>query len=74
MSVYVAGRDSRWKSSIYKSIIQQAESWRYMWQQPWACTASWEYPGEKTLGCYHDTYLKIDVLFLEDTSETFWNT
>ena len=31
----------------------------------------WDTMDEKTLGCYHDTYLKTDVLLLTDVFETF---
>ena len=29
---------------------------------------------KKTVGCYHDTYLKTDLLLLADVLETFRNT
>ena len=34
----------------------------------------WNTMEEKTLGCYHDTYLQTDVLLLTDVFETFQNT
>ena len=34
----------------------------------------WNIMEKKTLGCYHDTYLKSDLLLLADVFETFWNT
>ena len=34
----------------------------------------WNIMEKKTLGCYHYTYLKIDVLLLADVLETFRNT
>ena len=34
----------------------------------------WNIMEKKTLGCYHDTYLKTDVLLLADVFETFENT
>ena len=33
----------------------------------------WNIMQKKTLGCYHDTYLKADVLLLADVFETFRN-
>ena len=29
---------------------------------------------KKALGCYHNTYLKADILMLVDVFEIFWNT
>ena len=34
----------------------------------------WNNMEKKTLGCYHDTYSKTDVLLLADVFETFQNT
>ena len=33
----------------------------------------WNTMEKKALGCYHNTYLKIDVLLLANVFETFWN-
>ena len=34
----------------------------------------WNTMEKKTLGCYHDTYLKTDLLLFADVFETFRNT
>ena len=34
----------------------------------------WNTMEKKALGCYHDTYLKADVLLLADVFETFQST
>ena len=34
----------------------------------------WNIMEKKTLGCYHDTYLKTDVLLVADVFEAFRNT
>ena len=34
---------------------------------------AWNTTKKKTLGCYHNTYLKADVLLLAHVFETFWN-
>ena len=34
----------------------------------------WNTIEKKILGCYHDTYLKTDVMLLADVLETFRNT
>ena len=34
----------------------------------------WTITKKKALGCYHNTYLKTDVLLLADVFETFRNT
>ena len=34
----------------------------------------WNNTEKKSLGCYHDTYLKIDVILVENVFETFRNT
>ena len=34
----------------------------------------WNNMEKKTLGCYHDTYLKTDVLLFADVFETFRDT
>ena len=33
----------------------------------------WNTTGKKTTGCYHNTYLKTDVLLFADLFETFQN-
>ena len=32
----------------------------------------WSTIEKKTVGCYHDTYLKTDILLLTDVFEFFW--
>ena len=34
----------------------------------------WNIMAKKILGCYHDTYLKTDLLLFADVFETFRNT
>ena len=34
----------------------------------------WNTMEKKALGCFHDTYLKTDVLLLVDVFEKFWDT
>ena len=40
-------------------------------QHPEHTEVVWNILKKKTLGCYHDTYLKADVLLLVDVFETF---
>ena len=58
------------KDAFYSRLIMKAIS-----DQDYEhAQQAWNTMEKKALGCYHDTYLKTDVLLLADVFETFRNT
>ena len=70
MNTWMAGKNLLPKDAFYSRLNMKGIS-----NQDYEHAQQvWNIMEKKTLSCYHDTYLKTDVLMLADVFETFRNT
>ena len=73
MSIWMAGRNLKrksWHQKMHYTVILTRKISAIKTKN----ISDFGIPQKKTLGCYHDIYLKTNILLLADVHETFQNT